>query len=88
MVKLKIVEKNGYDYVLEDIKGKKYNLNIDFYVNENIPKIGDHIYLNEKIVKEINIYTFGPINGNKVKEDELIKIVSDDKEYYLQRYYG
>ena len=89
MIKLKIVEVDEYDYTLEDIDNGKYNLNIEFYEFENIPKIGDYICLSEKILSEVTLYSFGPLNNSEeITEDELIKIVSNEGEYYLQRYYG
>lgn len=88
MIKLKIIDIDKYEYILEDKNNNKYNLNIEFYMCENMPKIGDYIYLNEKIIDKKNLYTFGPINNDKVTLDELIKIVSGNNSYYLKRYYG
>lgn len=90
MEKLKIIKKDKYDYTLEGNNGKIYTLNIEFYGLEEDPKINDYIYMSDKILKEKNLFSFGIINNNNIniKEEDLIKIVSDNKEYYLQRYYG
>ena len=89
MIKLKIISKNNYNYVLEDTNSKKYNVNIEFYSLEEQPSIGDFLYMSEKIVREVNIYSFGLINSlENVSEDDIIKVIIKGKEYYLQRYYG
>ena len=31
MIKLRIIQNNNYDYILEDNKGNIYNLNMEFY---------------------------------------------------------
>ena len=91
MIKLEIISKDEYNnYTLKN-NNKKYNLSINFY-GDNIPNIGDFIYLPEQILKNINIYNFGPVNkknmNNILTEEEIMKVISKDKEYYLQRYYG
>ena len=52
--------------------------------------MGDIFYMSEKYIREINIYNFGPLTNEdlNVSTDDIIKIVSDNREYYLQRYYG
>ena len=84
--KFQIVNINGCSYTLLDTNNKQHEVSIIFYEFE--PKLNDLIYLDEKIIKEINIYNFGPIKDKNIKEDELIKITRDKVEYYLQRYYG
>lgn len=89
MIKLKVMGIDMYNnYTLEN-NNNKYNLVINFY-GDNIPTIGDFIYLPEEILENINIYNFGPINNNisTISEEEIIKIITKNKEYYLQRYYG
>lgn len=93
MIKLKIIDIKDYDYVLEDINKKTYNLNIQFYgLNEKI-KTNDYIYISQELLNEKNLYSFGPFNsiyGKSVNlnEDEIIKIVTSKEEFYLKRYYG
>ena len=63
-------------------------MGIDFYV-QNKPKVGDSIYMTKNVVKEINIFQYGQINYfNKINDDEIIKVVNEKSEYFLQRYYG
>lgn len=84
MKKVRVKEINGYDYVLEDIDNT-YTLNIEFYDVE--VHIGDYIYISDKILNEKNVFAFGPIN--KVSKDEdIIKLIHNNNEIYLQRYYG
>ena len=87
MKKVKIVDIKDFDYTLE-VDGKKYTRNFDFY--DVKPKIGDYIYVPDKILTELNFFTYGPIDSkeNNIKEDDIIKVVSDDKQLYLKRYYG
>jgi len=53
------------------------------------PTIGSKIFMSNNIMKEVNIFQYGSIyDYNNINENEIIKIVKDEKEYYLQRYYG
>ena len=84
MKRLKIIKKEGYDYTLE-YDGHEYIKNINFYdIDVNI---GDYIYLNDDLLNEKNVFTFGPVKKGVTIED-AIKIVKGDKEIILQRYYG
>ena len=84
MKKVKITNIDGYNYTLEE-NNNKYIKNIEFYdVKLNI---GDYIYISDDVLKETNIYTYGPITEN-AREEDIIKILSNDKEIYLERYYG
>ena len=85
MKKVKVIKASKYDYVLEDNNKKQYNINIEFYdteVNE-----GDIIFVDDKVLEETNLYAYGPLLEEANIED-LIKIVKDGKNIYLQRYYG
>ncbi len=86
MIKLEILNINNYDYELLSEEGNKYILNIGFIDVECLPQVGDYIYVYEELLKDKNIYTFGPIYNSKGKD--IIKITTDNVEYYLQRYYG
>ena len=86
MKKVKVVNiEDKYLLTLEDSNNKIYKKNIEFY--EIDIKIGDYIYIDDKVFDESNIYTYGPLLPN-ANEDDLIKIVKKDKDIYLQRYYG
>ena len=91
MIKLIIVSIKDNQYTLES-DNKTYNLIIQFY-GDKVPKVNDIIYIPSKILNEINIYAYGPLNSVYSKnvdviEEELIKVVTEKEEYYLQRYYG
>ena len=88
MIKTVIISINNYDYVLSD-GNNSYNLNLEFYDLDNKLNIGDIIYIPSKLLKNNSVYTYGKINENKKENiDEYIKIISNNKEIYLQRYYG
>ena len=93
MIKLRIINIDNYNnYILEDNNKKIINLIIEF-LGDKIPAVNDTIYINDKILKEKNLYTYGPLNSKYSKniditEEELIKIITAKEEYYLQRYYG
>ncbi len=84
--KLQIINIDRCNYTLLDNDNNQHNVSIIFY--EFDPKLNDYIYIDEKIIKEVNIYNFGPIKDKKINEDEIIKITRGKEEYYLQRYYG
>ena len=88
LIKLKIINIDGYNYTLEDERGNSVIKNIEFYI-ENKPKIGGYIYMSEKVIKEKNIFTYGKIYDYKsIKADEIIKIETNEEKLFLQRYYG
>ena len=87
MKKVKITNIKDSNYTLND-GNKNYILNIEFY-SKYQPKVDDVIYLSEKILKGITLYTFDDLyNDDNVSVDDIIKIVSSENEYYLQRQYG
>ena len=88
MIKLKIIEKDEYaNYVLENSKEKKYEVNINFMGIE--PKIGNTIFIEESLLKENVSLNFGIVESDKdIKEDELIVLLDNDSKIYLQRFYG
>ena len=91
MIKLKIINIEKYNYILESNR-KIYNLIIEKKKKKK-PTINDIIYISSKILKEKNIYTYGPLKGQYCKnknitEEELMKVITPNEEYYLQRYYG
>ena len=88
MIKLNIINITGNNYLLEDINKRKYNVYMTFEnIKENI-EINDCIYLNENIINEKNIYTFGPILNGNIDNVDLLCIEKNNKKIYLQRYYG
>ncbi len=64
---------------------KTYIKNIEFV--GYIFNVGDVLFLPDEVLEEDNIYTYGKIvDGKDVKN--LIKVVSNGVDYYLERYYG
>ena len=88
MIKTEIISINNYDYILSD-GNSNYHLNLEFYDLDNKLNIGNIIYIPKKLLKNNSVYTYGKINENKKENtDEYIKVISNNKEIYLQRYYG
>ena len=88
MKKVIIKEINDYDYTLVDNDNKTYIKNIEFY-SEYKPRVGDIIYLDDGILNTTNIYSFDEIyDPSKAKKEDIIKVISKDKEYYFQRSFG
>ena len=88
LIKLRIVDINDYNYILELPNGEKIIKNINFYVGNKL-EVNNYIYMSEAIIKEKNIFQYGTIYDlKKININEIIKIETSEKEYYLQRYYG
>lgn len=90
MVRVKIVDIDGNIYSLEK-DNVIYKVHI-FLVSSKKLEIGDTLYILNKILIENNLYTYGDINSKYSKniylESEYLKVIKEDEEYYLQRYYG
>jgi len=93
MKKYRVVETNNYNYSLQDDWGILNNLNIELIdTNEKI-EVNNIITLSEKLIKEKNIYTFGPVENNqdstaKRASDEIMILEKENKKICFQRYYG
>lgn len=85
MKKLKVIQIDNFLYTLEDDNKEIYTINLEFY-NTKV-SIGDYLFIPIKVLKEKNIYTYGEIIEN-TDVDEYIKIIHNNEEIYLQRYYG
>ena len=89
MKKLKIVEKNNYNYLLNTPEGEVFFINVEFLDIDKKPDIGDYIYLPESVLNNKNMYTYGKVLNNlQTEEEDIIKVIIDDQEIYLERYYG
>lgn len=96
MNKLIIENIDGYNYILKDTNNKSYNINIDFYDIDVLPKVGDIIYINNKLLNKINnnVVSFGKLDGiygRKItdeNDEDVIGLSIQDKIIYLKRYYG
>lgn len=84
MIELKVINIDGFNYTLENTDGEIRVKNIELYGNIKL-EANDYILMSENTYRESNIYQYGPVYNDK---DEIIKIIKNDKFYYLQRYYG
>ena len=96
MIKLIIENIDGYNYILKDSNNKSYNINIEFYDIDVLPKVGDIIYINNKLLNKINnnVVSFGKLDGiygrtiTDENDEDIISLSIQDKIIYLKRYYG
>lgn len=99
MVKLKIVNIDGYKYNLKDEERHNYIINLEFLDIEKKLEIGNYIYINKELLNPKHesystSYTFGSLENKYGKENisindiDVIKIILDKKEIYLKRLYG
>ena len=99
MVRLKIMGKDGNNYVLEDNQNNKYELGFEFYDIDEGPKENDYINISAELLnpryKEYTTYFyFGGLEntcGRKevnLNDIDIIKIEMNNKEIYLKRLYG
>ena len=92
MKKLEINKIDNYQYELKD-NNKIYHFNIEFYNLEKEPKVGDYIYMSEKLLQEeysvlnFDILDSGYDRNIKTKED-LVTLLIDNEKIYLKRVYG
>ena len=99
MVKLKIVNIDGYKYDLVDEDKHNYTINLEFFdIKENI-KIGNYICMNSELLNTkyegySTSYTFGSLENKYGKENislediDIITVILDKREVYLKRLYG
>lgn len=93
MKKVTIKDKEDYIYYLID-NNNEYELKIEFYDLNILPKKGDNFYLDEKLLREKILLSFGLINNNDgkdinlLKEDEILILDNGKEKIYLKRYYG
>lgn len=86
MIEVIIESINNYDYLLKD-KDNRYTISIEL-LDEKL-EVNDKLYINKKLLNNNVFYRFGKLYEDKnVKEKDLIKVVRNNKEFYLQRYYG
>lgn len=96
MIRLKIKEINNSLYVLEDINNNIYELTIYFYDIDNKVKVNDYLYMQEKLLRKINhsIISLGVLDsmyGNVIEDitdEDLVILITNNKNIYLKRYYG
>ena len=79
---VKLIKDN--DYTLIDDFNNSYFVNMKFYIEYKL-EIGDIIYLPKSILIETNSYAFGKIEPENKNAEDIIKVVTNKKEIYLQR---
>ncbi len=94
MKKLEITKINKYQYELKD-DNRVYHFNMEFFNVQEEIKVGDFIYMSEKLLREENtLLSFDQLDstyGRKIKDaddNDLIILVVDNKKIYLKRVYG
>lgn len=94
MKKLLINKIDNYVYYLLDEKNIEYKVQLEFYDINNLPKVGDYLYVNEKLLNEQILLSFGLVNSqdgkdaNLLKDEEILVWVENCDKIYFKRYYG
>ena len=96
MVRLIIKSTLNYNYILVDNNDREYNVNIEFYGLQELPVVGDYLYVDETMLNEINnnVVSFGPIDEKygkdviSIDDSEVICLVHGNNSVYLKRFYG
>lgn len=87
MIEVTIENISNYDYLLKDKDNKEYKISIELF-DYNL-EVNDKLYINKKLLNNNVFYRFGKIYEDKnANELDIIKVIRDKKEFYLQRYYG
>ena len=87
MIEVVIESVNNYDYVLKDKFNNKYTMSIELF-DDNL-EVNDKLYINKKLLNNNVFYRFGKIFEDKnANELDIIKVIRNKEEFYLQRYYG
>ena len=87
MIEVIIESINDYDFLLKDKYNNKYKISIKLY--DDKLEVNDKIYIHRNLLNNNVFYRFGKIYEDKnATERDLIKVVRNNKEFYLQRYYG
>lgn len=99
MIKLKIIAKDADIYKLQDDEKQEYCMNIEFFDMEELPEIGNYLYINKEYLNPkyegySGFYIFGDLASEfgksniKMNDIDIIKIEKEHKLIYLKRLYG
>lgn len=94
---IKEIDKSIYKLIADE--GLEYNLNLEFIGLDKELKINDSIeismeLLNPRSSSYSSFYTFGLLNditgrnNVSITDDDVIKLIIDNKEIYMKRLYG
>lgn len=87
MIEVTINSINNYDYLLKDKDNKEYKISIELF-DYNL-EVNDKLYINKQLLNNNVFYRFGKIYEDKnANELDIIKVIRNKEEFYLQRYYG
>ena len=87
MKKVKVIKIDNYKYILSD-ENEAFIKNIEIYSRYKL-HVNDIIYMSKKIIEDNNLLAFTDVfQDNIIEIDDIIKVVSDEDKYYLQRIYG
>lgn len=87
MIEVIIESINNYDYILKDKFNNKYTMSIELL--DDKLEINDKLFINKNLLNKNVFYRFGKIYEDKnAKEKDIIKVIRENNEFYLQRYYG
>ena len=99
MKEFKIVELLPYgQYILQDAKGEKQSLIMEFYIDEQ-PAVGDKLIIHEMLLDRTSPsfcqpYAFGKLEDGhgrskiQLQESELIALHTKTGDFVLKRIYG
>lgn len=94
MKELRVINKDGYRYILIDNDGKNYDLNIEIIDTDYDIKIGDILYISTVVVDKERMFTLGKIDSKygidieDINDLEVVVFVNDNIKYYFKRIYG
>ncbi|MDO4996498.1 MAG: hypothetical protein Q4E69_04900 [Bacilli bacterium] len=86
MHRLIIINIDEYVLTLQDEEENNYKKVIDFINTDYKPKLGDYITLPDNVLKQDNLFVYGDVYDKD--KDDIILVKREDKNIYLQRYYG
>ena len=87
MIEVIIESINNYDYILKDKFNNKYTMSIELL--DDKLEVNDKLFINKNLLNKNVFYRFGKIYEDKnAKEKDIIKVIRENNEFYLQRYYG
>ncbi len=99
MIKVKIINNNGSDYMFADADGKVHMSKMWFENFATKPEAGDYMFISESLITDpeerITPKTYGPFTTSgyakspeNMNEEDFVVIVSNERMLIYHRYYG